>query len=287
MWVSRYAATFWLVQGSLGLRTIAEDMKSFTRTLIFFNVAALMAVLTVNWLSNSLPLNGKTPGALSDQYPNLFVPAGLTFSIWGVIYIWLMVWVGFQVAALFNSKLADQVEPMVVRSGWLFVLTCALNISWLFAWHWEQVLLSVVVMVMLLIVLLRLNLALKVGSSKTSSLEKRAAHLPFGIYQGWITVALIANVTALLVSMGWSPDMPEATLTLLLVAAGALIANYMLFTHNNLGHALAVAWALFGIYLKRSDGLEPGSEQVALLAGVCCIGLLVSMVWQWRRWAAY
>lgn len=262
-------------------------MKSTTRTLIFSNLAALLAVLTVNWLSNSLPLNGKTPGELSDQYPNLFVPAGLTFSIWGVIYVWLMVWVGFQVAAFFNAKLADRVEPMVERSGWLFVLTCALNISWLFAWHWEQVLLSVVVMVALLVVLLRLNQVVQVGSSKTSSLEKRAAHLPFGIYQGWITVALIANVTALLVSMGWSPDLPEATLTLLMVAAGALIANYMLFTYNNLGHALAVAWALFGIYLKRNAGLEPGSEQVALLAAVCCIGLLVSVVWQWRRWAAY
>ena len=262
-------------------------MKSSTRTLILSNLAALLAVLTVNWLSNSLPLNGKTPGELSDQYPNLFVPAGLTFSIWGVIYVWLMVWAAFQVAALFNPKLAERVEPMVEHSGWLFVLTCALNIGWLLAWHWEQVLLSVAVMVALLVALLRLNLAVGVGRSKTSSLEKRVAHLPFGIYQGWITVALIANVTALLVSIGWSSSLPEATLALLLVVAGALIANFMLFTHNNLGHALAVAWALFGIYLKRSASLEPGSEQIALLAAVLSIGLLVSAAWQWRRWTAY
>jgi len=26
-------------------------------------------------------------GDLSDLYPNLFTPAGLTFSIWGLIYL--------------------------------------------------------------------------------------------------------------------------------------------------------------------------------------------------------
>lgn len=35
----------------------------------------------MNTLANSLPLNGKTTGQLSDQYPNLFVPVGVTFSI--------------------------------------------------------------------------------------------------------------------------------------------------------------------------------------------------------------
>ena len=121
-----------------------------TRNLIWANVLAFLATLTVNYLSNSLPLNGKTPGELSDQYPNLFVPDGATFSIWGIIYTWLLVWIIWQVVALFSARAAAQVLPSVQKIGWLFVATCAANILWLFSWHWGLLGVSVVVMVNLL-----------------------------------------------------------------------------------------------------------------------------------------
>ncbi|MBK6975744.1 MAG: hypothetical protein IPH28_00440 [Cytophagaceae bacterium] len=54
---------------------------------------AYIVMLGCNGLANGLPLNGKNTGELSDQYPNLFVPAGLTFSIWGVIYLLLLAFV--------------------------------------------------------------------------------------------------------------------------------------------------------------------------------------------------
>jgi hypothetical protein len=44
---------------------------------------------------NLLPLNNFTTGQLSDKYPNLFVPAGITFSIWGIIYLLLPLFVFF------------------------------------------------------------------------------------------------------------------------------------------------------------------------------------------------
>ena len=66
-------------------------MKASFRTLAIANLLAFIAVLAVNYLANTLPLNGKDTGELSDQYPNLIVPAGITFSIWSVIYAWLAV----------------------------------------------------------------------------------------------------------------------------------------------------------------------------------------------------
>ena len=41
----------------------------------------LLATLAVNALAAILPINGMTPGAISDMYPNRFVPDGFTFSI--------------------------------------------------------------------------------------------------------------------------------------------------------------------------------------------------------------
>jgi len=53
------------------------------------NVLAFVAVLVVNYLAVTLPIGGMTTGALSDLYPNLFTPAGITFSIRGIIYLFL------------------------------------------------------------------------------------------------------------------------------------------------------------------------------------------------------
>ena len=60
------------------------------------NIVALVAVLVVNWLATSLPINGVTPGEISDSVPSLFTPAGYVFSIWGLIYMWLLAYVAYQ-----------------------------------------------------------------------------------------------------------------------------------------------------------------------------------------------
>jgi len=262
-----------------------QNMKSSTRTLILVNTLAFIAVLVVNYLANALPLHGKNTGELSNQYPNLFTPAGLTFSIWGIIYLWLAVWIAYQIAALFRPALAARVEPMIDKIGWLFVATCVFNVSWIFAWHWEQLILSVIIMLGFLVTLLRLNETMGVGRSKATNLEKWIAHWPFGIYQGWITVATIANVTALLVGNDWrGGGLSETFWAILMIMVGAAAAIFILFRQNNLGHGLAVVWALFGIYLKRNGAPEIGSELVSI-AALAAMGLvLLITVLRWQRW---
>jgi hypothetical protein len=50
-----------------------------------------VGMVAVNGLANALPLNGITTGEVSDAYFNLFAPAGVTFAIWGVIYVLLAI----------------------------------------------------------------------------------------------------------------------------------------------------------------------------------------------------
>jgi translocator protein len=238
-------------------------MNSHSKRLALANILGLAAVLTVNYLSNALPLNGKTPAQLSDQYPNLFTPAGLTFSIWGVIYAWLLVWASFQTAAFFSRSVAERVQPTLLRVGWLFAATCACNIAWLLAWHWEQVGLSVAIMLALLAALFGINQRLHPAATR---FEKWTAQIPLGIYQGWITVALIANVTALLVAGGWSGGDAAPLWAMAMIAIGAAVAIGALVRQNNIGHALAVTWALVGIFLKRNNSDAAGSPWVAYAA---------------------
>lgn len=71
------------------METKAETRQLETPIKITVAVTYLIMVI-VNALANILPINGIDTGAISDSYPNLFAPAGLTFSIWGVIYLLLL-----------------------------------------------------------------------------------------------------------------------------------------------------------------------------------------------------
>lgn len=201
------------------------------------NLIGLIAVIYVNYLANALPINGKTTGALSDQYANLFVPAGLTFAIWGLIYLLLITFSIIQFLPQFQSS---------VTSGNLFFITCLLNISWILAWHYEKMALSILIMLGLLATLTIINLQL-------SQEKQQFLRLIFGVYLGWIVIATVANITAGLVSLGWEGfGLSQVTWTLLLIGIGALVAGFVMVRLNNPYIAISVAWAFLGIVIKRS-----------------------------------
>ncbi len=203
------------------------------------NFLALGLVLYVNYLANALPINGKTTGELSEQYANLFVPAGVTFSIWGLIYLLLISYVVVQ----FIRK-SNETDKAV---GWLLALSCLLNVSWIVAWHYEQVVISVIVMGWLLATLIIINQRIK-------RVNDNLASVTFGIYLGWICIATIANATALLVSISWGGfGLSPVAWTLILIAIGGGIIIYTIPRLRNPYLAMAVVWAFYGIVLKRHD----------------------------------
>ncbi len=94
-------------------------------------IAALVLVLTVNWLANALPLGGLQTGQVSALYESYFTPAGFTFAIWGVIYTGLLLY------AIYQALPARRDEARLAGIGRLFVVNSLLNCAWLFAWHWQ------------------------------------------------------------------------------------------------------------------------------------------------------
>ena len=53
-------------------------------------------MVAINYLAELLRLGGKDIGEISAKYPNLFTPAGYAFSIWGLIYLLLLIYVIYQ-----------------------------------------------------------------------------------------------------------------------------------------------------------------------------------------------
>jgi len=249
-------------------------------TLPILNLLAYLGTITANALANALPLNGVTTGGLSDKYPNLFVPAGITFSIWGVIYVLLGIFVVYQ----FIVVKREGGSPLFVQLiGIWFVTSCLANVGWLLAWHYEMLALSLVVMVLLLVSLIFAYVRLEVGHVGASQGERSFVHAPFSVYLGWITVATIANVTTLLVSVGWDGfGFADKWWAVLMIVAAVVLAIVAIVTRNDIFYALVIDWALVGIALKRYlvADVEGRAVLIAALAGIgiVTIGVLVPIL---------
>ncbi|MGM0399807.1 MAG: tryptophan-rich sensory protein [Chloroflexota bacterium] len=213
----------------------------------WLNVLALIAMLVVNGLANALPINNLTTGEISDRFDVYFVPAAYVFSIWGLIYVALILFTIYQVLP------SQRQNPRLGRIGYLFAFSCLANMTWLFFWHYELFALSLVAMFALLITLITIYLRLDIGRAFVSTTEKWLVDVPFSLYLGWITVATIANVTSFLDYINWGGwgISPEWWTVIMLLAATA-IASAMSFTRGDIAYMLVIIWAFVGIALRHA-----------------------------------
>jgi len=210
-------------------------------------IVATIATIVVNGLATSLPLNGLTTGEISDRFQVYFVPAGYVFSIWGLIYLWLIAY------SVYQALPAQRENPRLRSTGYLYVLSAVANMAWIFLWHYEVFPLTLVVMLVLLGSLIAIYLRLGIGQTPVSGAEKWLVRVAFSVYLGWITVATVANATSLLDYLGWGGwgIAPEIWAVIMLVAAAA-IAAAVSFTRGDIAYVAVIVWAFAGIALKHA-----------------------------------
>ena len=222
------------------------------KSLQILNWVFFLAMIFVNFLANYLPINGKNTGQLSNQYPNLFVPAPITFAIWGVIYLLLFIFCVKQSKGLFSKNTDEITAETVLLINFRFIITCVLNATWIFVWHYEYLGASVVVMLLFLAQLIDINKRLDTITIYLSNASRFAIKAPFGLYLGWICVATVANITAFLVNARWNRiGESEVFWTCLLIGIAACIASYALIKLRNFYLGFAVIWAFSGIIYAR------------------------------------
>lgn len=239
-----------------------------TVILRFANIAVFLFAFAVNLLDQIAPLNGKTTGEISDLYPTLFTPAGYVFLIWFVIYVLLLIFVIFQ--ALPNQA----GKAFIDRIDYLFVLSNIANVSWLFLWHYEQIVLSTLPMLALLGTLIAIYLRLQIGISKVSLGEKLAVHVPFSVYLGWITVATIGNIAAALTAVKWDGwGVNEVAWTVLMIIVATIVTLTVIATRRDAAYSLVVVWAFLGIIVK-----EIADQSIVITASVGVAAIAVFLI---------
>lgn len=213
-------------------------------------MVAYVAMIVVNFLANALPIGGVTTGEASDSFANLFTPAGITFSIWGLIYLFLLIYTIYQFGFGKKERSFKQ-EKLLENINKYFLVTSLVNISWIFVWHHGIIWLSVLLMIIFLVLLIKI--ANIINKEKFSVKEMFCVSIPFSLYFGWITVATIANITAFLVSLGFNGfGISEVVWTVVILLVGATIGTLRMWKDKNIFYGLVLVWAYGGIWFKHN-----------------------------------
>jgi hypothetical protein len=137
-------------------------------------------------------------------------------------------------------------------------------------------------MLLLLGCLLTIYLRLGIGKKGPTRKEKYLVHLPYSIYLGWITVATIANATALLVNYSWNRfGLSEQFWAVAVIIVAIGIALSILIRRQDIFYCLVVDWALLGIWIKRqADSIPVQSVILISIIGlaVVTIGIIIQFV---------
>ncbi len=245
------------------------------KRLSILNAVAFIIAFFVSTASQFKIMSNADIGEVSHKYDTSFAPIGLTFSIWGVIYISLFAFCIYHLIKSFTESKEHEANRDLRTIDYLFIINNIAATFWVLAWLNEYIFISVILMIIQCVSLIKISIRLKLYNSHKTILSKVLTQVPLSIYLGWITVASIANTNAFLWHSSWiSWTLPESYWTVLLLTAIALISLYVVFIKKNVVFGLVVIWAVYGIVLK-AELVDAGLSVDVILAGWIVIALLV------------
>lgn len=241
------------------------------RFLQIANLIVLLFTIWVNYYINS-GSTGVSMKAISDQFLNLFTPAGYAFSIWGVIYLMLLAFSVYQLSDLFNKKV--NTDFVLDVSGW-FILANLANAAWVVVFTNGQVGLSVLIMLVLFASLLKIVLNLNMERTDPFFVYILLVWWPVSAYFGWINVAMIANISTWLTALGWngSPLTPTIWAILMLLVAGSIFIT-MVWKRNMREYASAGVWGVVAVGVKNLNS----NDAVAYTAFTVAVLVLINVM---------
>ncbi len=228
------------------------------------NLIITLLLIYWNYLSNTGFIEGKTIGDLSDKYTSMFTPAGYAFSIWGIIFLGLIVFGIFAVYLAFSKP--DKYH-YVEKGVPLMIGVNLLNGAWVYYWLAEDIFFSVLIMFWMFSWLLKTILKLRMELWDAPMKIIALVWWPIDFYFGWIMVALVANASSYLNSIGFSMGLKEQTWVIIMIGVVTLI-NFFLIQKRNLREvALVAIWALVAIAVRHWE-VEATISYTALFAAM-------------------
>ncbi|PKK38996.1 hypothetical protein ABB02_01810 [Clostridiaceae bacterium JG1575] len=213
-----------------------------------------VVTLVMNFLG-AMGVLGQSQREVSDSLPNLFVPAPFTFAIWFVIYLgsaWFLIHQFRQKDEEYTTFLETKINP-------LFAEACLFNVAWIisFSRHW----IGISTLFILIYYAFIVAIMERIRKRTLTPAQRLGLKVPMALYLGWLSVAVIANITAWLVDLGWDRfGWSEALWLYIALVLGLVVLSALIFRHRCPVIALVGLWAFFGIlyrHLTEKAGAAP------------------------------
>ncbi|KAM4705000.1 uncharacterized protein WCC33_009831 [Rhinophrynus dorsalis] len=184
--------------------------KVLLYSLIILSVVSYVCTIVFNALS-AVAENGvfaTTASNISSKYSLEITPAGWTFSIWSVIYIWNGLWIVYVFSTLFRRNKSGFVylKPGIHTPEFfaVWILNNIINISWLFLWDQEILILGNVFLILIPITcILMLTISYRncykhgIWMSENSRFDlwciRILVHNGLATYTTWTCIATVIN----------------------------------------------------------------------------------------------
>ncbi|MFV1598905.1 MULTISPECIES: tryptophan-rich sensory protein [unclassified Phaeobacter] len=200
------------------------------------------------------PFTGYTADQLPYPQPDPVIqPIGPAFSIWIVIYIWLIVGAGFGVfRAPEGSTWHEMRKPLSI--------SLAIGVCWLWVANSSPILATILIIAMTVTAILAMRRA-----GRNKRVWKRG---PVGLYAGWLTAASAVSISIIL--PGYGLMNPQLAGVICLTAALAVGLLVQADSPSAWTYTVAICWAIGGIIIN-----QWGSDNwlIIALAGLGWIAL--------------
>lgn len=247
-----------------------------TRRLIVL-ICAVFAVLVP--AVQSLAGLGQSQAEFSADGDSTLRIAGWAFSIWSLIYLWILAYAVWQVLPQTGES------DLVNRMGWPSAVAFVLIGAWIIAAAADAKLATVVIIVaaMLSLVIPLLANAREVRLTPARDQDRWLLLWPLGLLAGWLTIASAANILIVATAQGVLPAALSPTgwavLAVVVVVAVGVLGVWKL---RLLAFPLPISWGLIGAFAAEQDR-NPTLAFTALGAALLLLLVSVLLVFQLRR----
>ncbi|XP_062843930.1 uncharacterized protein si:dkey-29d8.3 [Trichomycterus rosablanca] len=274
--------------------------------LVIFSLLVYIVTLTINALAGS----GKGPflhktGNVSGMYETEITPAGWTFSIWGLIYTWLLLMILYLLSWLCRRDPTGRTlsSLAVLPNGFFlfWVVNMVLNSTWLLLWD-RQLMIAALIILALIAFTNYLTIFFScVGLKKHGAWLKHnhpkdlyciniLVQNGIAAYATWTTIATLLNLAVVLNTASVSlTNAATVSLSILLleVIVWFVVENFVIEQHVRYILTIypVIIYALTGSLSKHYDPAAPSRNAVftAVLLALACILLgirLLLVIWR-------
>ena len=227
------------------------------KTLGIMSAVTFAIMIAVNIVS-TFGLFGVTPVKdISDEYTNLLVPMGYTFSV-----IWTLIYAGLLYYTI--KELVRKEDKYNI--SWLFVISNVLNMLWIITFTAGFYLLSSIIIVGLLITLLVIE-----SSIDDMNLTK----IIFSVYTAWILVASVVNITTFIITLNL---IAFDSLLMKMISVLMIIGiTFLILVKNNATMKITYAFALAGIVANHIVKFNSAYPIMMILVGIVIAFVLFTL----------